>query len=258
MGNQLKIGSIKPVLSTGYIGFYPSFQPAADLQMTDQSGKVNHAAFGADLTGSEAWSTLLNYYSTPEDVGGTQANAAQLAIGTGFVFAPTTESLLIFAKVKITAPAGTRPLMGTSNGTPNQGFGVKITTAGKARIDIHRAGADVLLNASTTTVADGTLHSIAVGFDQATGKAYMWTDGVIDAGYAGGTSIAAYTDWYPFTRAFAFGGTGHNSAKVLSMAQSSFGWHLLKRTGGLPSNIDTIVARLHQNPSIPLAATEWA
>lgn len=258
MPGQLKIGTIKSNPSAGYIGFYPAFQAASDLQLTDQSGKANHAAFGADLTGSEAWSTLANYYSTPEDVGGTQANGAMLTMGAG-IYNPATESLLVFAKVKITAPGGTRPLFGTSNGTPNAGFGLKVTSTGKARVDLHRPSADLIINTSSASIADATVHTVALGIDAVLLRVYVWVDGVLDNNFvsAGGNTFAV-SDWYPFTRAFAFGGTGHNGGKVLSMAQSSFGWHVLKRTGGLPANASDIVARLHQNPTIPLAATEWA
>lgn len=257
MPNQLKIGALRPNLSTGYIGFYPSFQ-TGDTQLTDQSGKGNHATFGADLTASVAWTTTANRYSTTEDVTGTKAIAAQLAIGTGLQFAPATESLLIFGVVAMAAPAGTRSLLGVSVGTPNPGFGLRVLSTGKARLDICRAGADVLLNASTGTVADGTRHSVAIAFDGSTKRAFLWVDGAADSAYGGGTDISAYTDWYPFTRSFAIGGVGHNGAKVISCAQSSFGWHLLKRTGGLPSNINDIVARLHANPVVPLTAAEWA
>lgn len=256
MANQLKIGSIRPNIAPGYIGFYPSFQAAADLQMTDLSGKNNHAVFGADLTGSEAWSTLANHYSTPEDTTGTQANGAMLTMDAS-TYNPATESLFVFAKVRITAPGGTRPLFGTANSTPNAGFGLKFTAAGKARIDLHRPSADQIINTSSASIADGTSHSVALGIDRALGRVIIWIDGAQDVNFLAGNSIAAFTDWYPFTRAFAFGGAGHNGGKIVSGAQSSFGWHILKRTGGLPSNISTVAERLHRNPVTPLSATEW-
>lgn len=257
MANQLKVGSIKPVLAPGYLAFFPCFQAAADTQVTDQSGKGINPAFGADLTGSVAWSTLVNYFSTtPEDVSGTKAIGANFSAGQ-FVFDPSIESLLVFCKVKAATPAATRCLFGNANGTPNQGFGLKVTSTGKARFDLHRTAADAIINTSSATIADNTVHSVALGIDKALGRVIIWIDGAVDTNFLSGNSIAAYTDWYPFTRLMCMGGAGHNSGKIISMAQSSFGWHWLKRTGGLPSNINDIVARLHQNPVVPLAATEW-
>ncbi len=258
MPGQVKIGAIKTSPSAGYIGFYPGFQ-AGDTQLTDQSGKGNHATFGADLTASVAWTTTANRYSTTEDVTGTKAIGAQLAIGTGLQYSPATESLLLFGVVQMAAPAGTRSLVGCSVGTPNLGFGLRALSTGKARLEINRAGADQMLNSTTGSIADGTRHSFAVTFDAVAKRANVYVDGAADSAYGGiGTDTSAWTDWYPFTRAFAFGGVGHNGNKIISCAQSSFGWHLLKRPGGLPSNIADIVARLHANPTVPLTATEWA
>lgn len=258
MSRVVKLGQVKtPTRSPGYIGFYPGMQAGSDTNLTDRSGAGNNATFGSDLTIGEAWATA-GRFSTVEDTGGTQNNAANLSNGVGFNFNPATESLLIFAKVTITAPAGTRPLVGNSNGTPNKGFGLKVTAAGKARFDLHRTGADTIINTSSATLADASLHSFALALDAIAKTATVYIDGVVDTNFVGGSNLSAYSDWYgPFTRDFCIGGAGHNSSKSISMAQTGFGWHIVKRTGAMPSNIASLVARLHAFPLQLISATDF-
>lgn len=249
MSRVVKLGQVKSVTrSPGYIGFYPGMQAGSDTNLTDRSGVGNNATFGSDLTIGEAWATA-GRFSTVEDTGGTQNNAANLSNGVGFNFNPATESLLIFGKILMAAPAGTRPLFGNSNGTPNKGFGVKVSSAGKARFDLHRTGADTIINTSTASIADGTLHSVALVLDAVAQDVKIYIDGVVDASFAPTNSLAAYSDWYgPFTRDFVIGGAGHNGGKAITCSQTGFGWHVVKRTGAMPANIANTIARLHAFP----------
>lgn len=258
MSRVVKLGQVKtPTRSPGYIGFYPGMQAGSDTNLTDRSGAANNATFGADLTIGEAWATTARF-STVEDVTGTQNNAANLSNGVGFNFNPATESLLIFAKVTITAPAGTRCLVGNSNGTPNKGFGLKVTAAGKARFDLHRTGADTIINTSSSTLADGSLHSVALVLDAVAQDVKVYIDGVVDANFVATNSIAAYNDWYgPFTRDLCIGGAGHNSSKSISMNQTGFGWHIVKRTGALPTGIAALIARLHAFPLQLISSSDF-
>ena len=254
LGEGVSAPSFAYGMATGYIGYYPGMQNATETSLRDRSGMGNAATFGAELSLAEAWATTERF-STPEDVTGTTNSGANLPT---FGWAPATESLLVFAKATITAPSSTRPLFGTSNTTPNLGFGLKVTSTGKLRLDLHQSGADVTIGTSAATLADGTENSFAFVFDAVARTVALYVEGVVDTNFSPAIDVTAYDGtWYPFTCQCVIGGTGHTSSQALTMAQASRYWHIAKRTGALPSNIATMVSRMHYAPNQLLMAGDW-
>lgn len=261
MSRVIKLGQVKSVTpSPGYIGYYPCFQVSPDVMLTDRSGQNNHATFGTDQLATPAWATASRF-TVAEDVSGTKDYSASLAIvssGPGFNWSPSTESFLASFRLTMATPASNRPLLGTTQGTPNVGFELKVTATGKARFDLHSATSDYIFNSTSASVADGALHSVCLAYDATTKRVYVVVDGVIDAGFgAGGIDLSARTDWYPFTRKLVIGGVGANSNKAITAGQSGFAWHLVKRTGGLPANWANLAARLHVRPTVLISASEF-
>ena len=258
MSRVIKLGQVKtPTPTPGYMAYYPGFQATSDTALTDRSGKGNDATFGSDLTTAEAWSALANRFSVPLDSSGTQNNAANMAIGTGFVWYPATESLVLACKLTAAATAANGPIFGTSHGQPRTGWRLEVqATTGTLRFTKMNTSTNTVVNTTTEAVADGTEHGVGFAWDAVTQRAYIFVDGVVSSAFAGGSLVTA-TDWFPpLNTAFCIGGVGHTSGKAITFASAFRGIHLAKRTGALPSNVADLFYRLHKFPHVLISATE--
>lgn len=258
MSRIVKLGQVKtPTVTPGYMAYYPGFQDTADTSLKDRSGKGNDATFGSDLTTAEAWSALANRFSVPLDGSGTQNNAANMAIGTGFIWNPATESLILACKLTAAATAANGPIFGTSHGQPRTGFKLEVqATTGTLRLSRYSSTTNTVVNTTAEVVADGTEHGVGFAWDAVTQRAYIYVDGVVSAAFAGGSNITA-TDWFPsLNTAFCIGGVGHTSSKAITFASAFRGIHLAKLTGGLPSNVAALFYRLNKFPHVLINSTE--
>lgn len=256
MSRVIKLGQVKtPTPSPGYIGYYPCLQANTDTVLTDRSGKGNHATFGADLTTGEAWVTA-NRFSVPLEGSGTQNNAANLAIGSGFAWNPATESFILATRFQAATTASNGQIFGTTNATPNLGFKLEVQVSGALRLNRYTSGAQIVVNTTAEIVADGTPHGLAMVWDAVTQRMYLYVDGVVSAAFAGGSLITA-TDWFPSSNAnFCIGGVGHLSNKALTFASAYWGLHIAKRTGALPAGTPELIHRLNKFPHVLISATE--
>lgn len=261
MSNQLRLPARRAfVRAPGVIGYYPCFQASGNNAMIDRSGAGNNAAIGADASLSTMWIGTANRYSIVADDGsGTTAKAAAIPAAT-IGWSRDADTLLI-AGIWSGANTATRYIcgMGGNSGTTIHGWGVRSNTGtGKAKLYCVHSGGTMLGNDSTLTVGDGTDHAVAIVIDGSAKRAHLYIDGVYDASNSGvgldWSSIAAnITALGPLV----IGGYPHTAGKQLVWASTSYAWQVARRTGGVPSNIAQVIARLARSPLQVLTSTEW-
>lgn len=268
MSNQLRIAARRAfVRASGVIGLYPCFQGSPDVALTDRSGAGNNAAFGAGLLATPAWANA-NRLTTADSVTGTVAGSPYLT-GAQLGWNLATESLIVAGVVNIAAtPAATRHIAGNGSSTTIRGFALRYAaTTGAASIVVH--GAASIFGTAGAAIATGADIHVAMAYDATTQRAYLFVAGAYDAtangtsSYSsgfGGLDISAQRDNMTaacLANPFMFSGQPHTGTFALTPTAQSYGWQIAKRTGALPSNIETIVRRLARHPLQVLSSTEW-
>ena len=268
MSNQLQIAARRGFArAPGVVGLYPCFQVSPDVQMTDGSGAGNSAAFGAGLTAANAWATASRL-TTADNVSGTVAGSPFLS-GAVLNWDLLTQSLIVAGVVNIAAaPAATRHILGNGSSTTVRGFALRYNvTTGLASILAH--GAATLFGTAGSNIATAADVHIAMAIDATTQRAYLFVGGAYDAtangtaayvSGAGGLSFSAQTANMSaacLSNPLMFSGQAHTGTLSLTPTATSYGWQIAKRTGALPSNIETIVKRLARHPLQVLTSTEW-
>ena len=269
MSNQLRLGQGKPfVRAPGVVALYPCFQSVAEgATLIDRSGSGTSGAFGAGLTAANAWA-VANRLTTADNVAGNFAGSPYIS-GSVLNWALATESLIVAGVVNIAAaPAATRHIVGNGSSTTIRGFTVRYNvTTGAALILAH--GASTLFGTAGSVIASGADVHIAMAIDATTQRAYLFVGGAYDAtangnsGYvpgAGGLSFAAEAANMTaacLSNPFMFSGQPNTGTFSLTPTAASYGWQIAKRTGALPTNIETIVKRMARNPLQVLTAQEW-
>lgn len=251
----------------GVVALYPCFQASPDVQLTDRSGSGNASAFGVNLSAANAWATA-NRLATADNVSGTNAGAPYLS-GATLNWNLLTDSLIVAGVVNIAAaPAATRHILGNASSTAIRGFAVRYNvTTGLASILAH--GAATLFGTAGANIATGADVHIAMAIDATTQRAYLFVGGAYDATANGTASYAGGVGGLDFSaqtanmgaaclsNPFMFSGQPHTGTLALTPAATSYGWQIAKRTGALPSNIETIVKRLARHPLQVLSSSEW-
>lgn len=269
MSNQVKIAARRAFArASGVVGRYPCFHATTDAaQLSDRSGAGNTVAFGANLTAAAAFANA-NRLTTADNVAGNNAGAPYLS-GATLNWALATESLIVSAMVNIAAaPAATRHIMGNGSNTTIRGFALRYSiTTGLASILAH--GAATLFGTAGANIATGADIHVCMAIDGTTQRAYLFVAGAYDAtangnalyvAGAGGLDFSAQTANMAaacLSNPFMLSGQPNTGTFALTPTAQSYGWQIAKRTGALPSNIETIVKRLARHPLQVLTATEW-
>lgn len=261
MSNQLRIAARRAFArAPGVIGFYPAFQAAGDTALIDRSGAGNSATIGADATLSTMWTAVANRYTvTADDITGTTAKGASIpaaAIGWN----KDAETLLI-SGIWRGANSAIRHCFGFGSPGTSTIHGVTLRSAittGVAQISVYHSGGSAFSTAAATVIADGTDHHVALVIDGPAKRIKLWVDGAYDAvnngaGYDFSAVAANLTALGPLV----FCGAPSAAAKHLVYAGSGYGWHVAKRAGSTPANINDVMRRLARTPLQPLTATEW-
>lgn len=273
MSNQLRIAARRAIVrAPGVIAHFPCFQTVADgAVLIDRSGAGNGAAFGAALAAANAWAGA-NRLTLADNNSGTQAgapflSAAQLALNLA------TESFVVSGIYNSTSTA-IHPVFafGEISGAANaaNGFIYRAeSTTGVARLAVCAGTTGVLQFGTASAVAVsgagvGDKH-VAMAYDAATKRLWLYVDGVNDASNSGVgmdvTSLVATMGAGNGGTALGnlvFGGAPRvNAAQQQVWACTSYGWQVAKRTGGLPASLDVVMRRLARHPLQVLSASEW-
>lgn len=265
----MKIAAHKPFTrASGVIGLWPCFHTTSEAaQLSDRSGAGNTAAFGANLSAANAFATA-NRLTTADNVAGNNAGAAYVS-GSAINWALATESLIVSGIVNIAAaPAATRHIVGNGSSTTVRGFTMRYNvTTGAALILAH--GAATLFGTAGAVITTGADIHIGMAIDGPAQRAYLFVAGAYDATANGNSAFAAGSGGLDFSaqtanmaaaclsNPFMFSGQPNTGTFALTPTATSYGWQIAKRTGSLPSNIETIFKRLARHPLQVLTSQEW-
>lgn len=218
-----------------YLAMIPGRQFVTSGVPKDISNNAADGVLGSALTDANLWSSS-GYMTTAALANGT----VQIPlVKTKFDLA--TESVLFSVLLKKAAPAASDVTFGNADTTTAQGFYLSCrASTGKVRPIFNASSGVVSVLADSTAVfCDGTDHVLAFAFDAVTKQAFLWRDGCLSNNYATGVT-GSTVPTFPF---FLGGGVS-----LAGVAAQFAGVHLLKFTGGLPMNINQLVARLAARP----------
>ena len=166
-------------------------------------------------------------------------------IGTDFTFDFDTDVIIIAGQIKVAAFGGLTFLMGNSQAiasTPDTGLAIGTSAAGQLLVYLQNGllgTTTQLINAGV--IADGADHDFVLALDPRQRNMYAWVDGVL---------VFSKPNAYPeglgkATRTWAFGGASPVSAAV---ACSFKNVNLVKASGVMPANMNTVAAAFHTTP----------
>ena len=221
--------------SKNYLAFIPGRQFVTSGVPKDFSSNACDGVLGSALTDANLWATS-GYMTTAVLLnGGVSLPLAKSTFNLG------TESILFSVLLKKAAPVASDATFGNADTTTVQGFYLSCrVTSGKVRPVFNTSGGVVSALADSAAVfCDGTDHVLTCAFDSVTKQAFLWRDGCLSDTYTTGVTGTS-TPTIPFY-------LGSNISLTAVAAQFS-GVHLMKFTGGLPTNINHMVARLAAKP----------
>ena len=221
--------------------------------LKDWSGQGNDMSLCASTNDLTAWGTAP--YMGSASSGSVDNALGRLAVATlNAEWAWPTQSLFAFFRVKCGTLVPGRSIFGCGASSSVHGPRIALDSSDGDQATILWYGASATVTLGTTAAAcfsTSEEHSIAVGFDASTLKGTAWIDGERDLTVSE-ISIASAGTVLPTTDLRIGGATATNS-------QAAFftDYHLLRCDGGLPSNIDDIVARLHTSRYSRLRSVDW-
>jgi hypothetical protein len=251
MANSVVVGvdrGFANTIAAGCIGFWPGAQPSGDTTLLDRSGRGAHSS--TLWSNTTPWGTA-GYFTSVN----TSGQFAKIPIAK-WPHRFATDSLLVFGQAIVTKEAGASALFGNGLNTTNTGFLIRCTSTGQLDWGSYGTGASEFEGGTTETPWDSAvLASFAAAFDRPTQTIRLFVNGARAANYVTPSSLAlapATLDGGTLVDIGIGGGTnGNETAANIKNIQAYY------RTGSLPLDIDGIVRRLHNSPSVPLTVAEW-
>lgn len=254
----------RTVVSSSYhFAAWARDQIASATSFYDQSGMGNNGAFMAGLTAANAWATA-----------GLLTIADPVGLDTILEIPPINfdyigeEAICIFWRGFATPEASDQALLGDDanySATQNYGFELKVTSAGKAKFNLRdSAGALFAGGTSGRTMAEAAVeHTFAVVLDGVTRTYCMYVDGYRDTSFASNYLTFASgnaPDQSYDNRTIKLSSNGQVSGgNIQGVASQTRALHILRRAAGLglTGSEDSMIARLHADPTILISQFEW-
>lgn len=217
----------------------------------DWSGQGNDLTFGACLD-TQIWATAP--YMSSISSGSVDGSLANLAVATlNANWSWPTQSMLAFFRVKCGTLVPGRTIFGCGASSSVHGPRISLdsTNGDQATVQFYGASSTVLLGTSAAVCfSTSDEHSIALGLDASTLKGSLWIDGERDLS-VNNIGISAAGTVLP-TTALRIGGATSTNSQIGNFRD----YHLLSFTGGLPSNVDDLVAKIHTSLYCRLLSTD--
>ncbi len=238
-------------ISTGYMFFCPSVQAAGN--MVDRSGNNNDGT--KTVADSVLWATAgWASFRTQNVADETVAFATSYF---DFDFANGESAVISFWMLKAAIEQYHMPLQ---NARAAGDVGIKVQTdnlLGTYFIGFYSGGTSFNTAYSAINIADNVPHLISVCLDAAAETVDVYIDAALDVNLQGVDISAWKTQGTPAgtkgTKPLLIG--GHEVATFESKIR---GVHTLKRTGGLPSDIQQVINKIYSRPFAPLSVSDWA
>lgn len=209
--------------------------------LKDQSGQGNHMSICASTSDLVAWATAP--YMGSASSGSVDNALGRLAVATlNAEWSWPTQSLFAFFRVKCGTLVVGRSIWGCGASSSVHGPRIALDSVDGDQATILFYGASATTTLGTTAAAcfsTSVEHSIAIGFDASSLTGTAWIDGERDLTVSN-ISVSTVGTVLPTTDLRLGGATATNC-----QAAGFTDYHLMKFTGGLPTNIDDIVAKLH-------------
>lgn len=230
---------------TSNVVIYPAF-------IKDWSSSRNDMQFGASTNDSTAWGTAP--YMSGSSSGSVDACIGRIPVATlNAEWSWPTQSLFAFFRVKCGTLVPGRSIWGCGASSSIHGPRIALDSTDGDQATILWYGASATVTLGTTAAAcfsTSVEHSIAVGFDAETLRGTAWIDGKRDLTVSE-ISIAAAGTVLP-TADLRIGGATATNAQAAGFTD----YHVMAFTGGLPSNIDALAAKLHTSRYFRLRAED--
>lgn len=219
---------------TSNVVLYPAF-------IKDWSGNGNDLQFGANTNDSTAWGTAPYLWGASS--GSADNCIGRLPVATlNARWSWPTQSLFAFFRVKCGTLVPGRTIFGCGASSSVHGPRIALDSSDGDQATVLWYGASATVTLGTTAAAcfsTSVEHSIAVGFDASTLRGTAWIDGERDLTVSE-ISIASAGTVLP-TADLRLGGATATNCQAAGFRD----YHVMSFDGGLPSNIDDLVARLH-------------
>lgn len=261
MSRVIKLGQIQartPSSAYRFLGL--AANTTTDSAWTDQSGGGRNVSLGANLAAATAWATIGFNATTEQSSAATTKPFFQFPSTAAFDWDWLAgDSLLIFIKGQFTTPAATSYMLGNS-GTVVSKPGIRARAFVTHKADIQLcdvAGAVTTVTATTGTplsAAPSSDTSIAWALNAATRTASIYVNGAVDvSGYA-----VPASDFRTSTDLLGIGGAPEASANYKATAAKFREVHVLISKGkGLPSNVATLIATMHNVRNYALTSSQF-
>lgn len=261
MSRVIKLGQLQartPSSAYRFLGF--ASNTTTDSTWTDQSGGGRNAVLGANLTAGTAWATVGFNATTEQSTGATTKPFFQFPSTAAFDWDwQAGDSLLIFIKGWFTTPLATSTILGNGGSVASKpGIRARTFVTHKADLQLcDSAGTVTTVTATTGTplsAAPAADTTIAWALDAGTRTASIYVNGVVDVS---GFAVPA-SDYRTSADLFGIGGSPDASANYKSTAAKFREVHILvSRRRGLPSNIATLIATMHNVRNYALTASQF-
>jgi len=249
VGIQVPWDSITP--SAGYMGWWPCTQATGN--MIDRSGLNND---GTPAAAGILWDNVG--WASFQTIAADQAVSIPTEV-LDFDFANGESMILSFWMDKVDEIRYHMPIH-TANVNGEIGFKMQAIDAsvdGRYMLAFYSGGTVLNLSRTTENLADGAPHHIVIALDAATETLDVYVDSALDGTLANVDIGAWKTQGTPTgtvaNNPLAIGGPS-NAVSEMKIRDI----HALKRTGGLPSDIQQVVNRLHSRPFYPLSNDDWS
>lgn len=219
---------------TSNVVLYPAF-------VKDWSGNGNDLQFGASTNDSTAWGTAP--YMWGASSGSVDNCIGRLPVALlNAEWAWPTQSLFAFFRVKCGTLVPGRSIWGCGASSSIHGPRIALDSVDGDQATVLWYGESATVTLGTTAAAcfsTAAEHSVAIGFDASTLRGSVWIDGERDLTVSE-ISIASAGTVLP-TADLRIGGATATNCQAAGFTD----YHVMAFTGGLPSNIDALVAKLH-------------
>lgn len=221
---------------SGNITLYPA-------HIKDWSGQGNDMIFGASTTDQQAW--LAAPYMGSASSGSNDNCLGRLAVATlTSRYTWATDTLVASFRVKFGTLTAGRSFWGCGSGSPaadGPRLSVDSTDTSKCRMLWYYGGAGSVITVGTSSAeacSTTVEHTIGIVIDGPAKTLGVWIDGTRDL-TIGNVSLDAATT-VSFTQDLRIGGAQNTNAQIAGFAD----YHLPRKSGSAPTNIDAIMARL--------------
>lgn len=219
---------------TANVVFFPAW-------IDDWSGNGNDMLFGTSTNDSTAWGTAP--YMWGASSGSVDNCIGRIPVATlNAEWSWPTQSLFAFFRVKCGTLVPGRSIWGSGASSSIHGPRIALDSVDGDQATVLWYGASATVTLGTTAAAcfsTSVEHSVAIGFDASTLRGSVWIDGERDLTVSE-ISIASAGTVLP-TADLRLGGATATNCQAAGFTD----YHVMAFTGGLPSNIDALVAKLH-------------